>query len=157
RAQIAIRDATRFVNADIRLCHLIEGALLARSGKPAATNSPANSLSLELQKSLSDGPTTIERADEVFFRHLHVGEECLAEWRIAGDELDGSDLYAGRFHIDEQKADAFVLARVVGAHETEAPVGELCAGGPDLLAVDKIVIALVHALRAQAGEVRTCA
>ena len=42
---------------------------------------------------------------------------------------------------------------VVGAHQAEAPVGLVGVGGPDLLAVDQPVVALVLALGLQAGEV----
>ncbi len=43
----------------------------------------------------------------------------------------------------------------VGAHQAEAPVGVLRARGPDLLAVDQIVVALVLALGLQRGEIRS--
>src|SRR5262249_30868023 len=67
------------------------------------------------------------------------------------------DLHAWRLHVDQQKADPFMLAGVVGTHEAEAPIGELRARGPDLLAVDEEMIALVHALRAQACEIGSSA
>src|SRR5690606_3035468 len=51
-------------------------------------------------------------------------------------------------------ADAGVLLRGVGADEGEAPVGVLGAGGPDLLAVDQEVVALVLGAGRKAGQVR---
>src|SRR6185295_3480771 len=58
-------------------------------------------------------------------------------------------------HVDQQERDALVLFRVVGAHQAEAPVGILRTAGPDLLAVDEEMIALVDGLRSQAGETGT--
>ena len=41
----------------------------------------------------------------------------------------------------------------IAAGDDDAPVGEVRAGGPDLLAVDDPVVAVAHRARAQAGEV----
>ena len=74
--------------------------------------------------------------------------------RGAGDQLDRPRLDARLVHVDQQEGDALVLLGLrVGAHQAEAPVGVLRAGGPDLLAVDQPVVALVLALGLQAGEV----
>ena len=72
----------------------------------------------------------------------------VSHWpRGAGDHLDRPRLdLAGLMHVDQHEADALVLLGLrVGAHQAEAPVGVLGAGGPDLLAVDLPVVALVLA------------
>ena len=54
-----------------------------------------------------------------------------------------------------RKRDALMLLRGVGAHQAEAPVGPLRAAGPDLLAVDQEVVALVLGLGLQARRGRS--
>ncbi len=112
-------------------------------------------VALELQQPLGDGPALVELADQVLLRNLHVGEEHLRERRLAGDGPDRPHLDARGLHVDQEEADAVMLDLGIGAHEAEAPVGEAAARGPDLLAVDQIVVALVLGLGLQAGEVRT--
>src|SRR6266581_3385617 len=46
-----------------------------------------------------------------------------------------------------------MLSCVVRAHQTKAPVGKLRAARPYFLAVDEVVVAFVHGLRAKRGEV----
>ena len=48
-----------------------------------------------------------------------------------------------------------MLRAGIGAHQAEDPVGLVGIGGPDLLAVDQVVIALVLAARLQARKVRS--
>ena len=72
---------------------------------------------------------------------------------VAADQLDRPGLDARRGHVDQHEADAFVLLGRVGAHQAEAPVGLVGVGGPDLLAVDQPVVALVLAAGGEAGEV----
>src|SRR5580693_9110259 len=56
-------------------------------------------------------------------------------------------------HVDQQEADTLVLLGVVGAHQGETHVGPLTAGGPDLGAVDQVVVALVLGLHLHRVEV----
>ena len=93
-------------------------------------------------------------ADQVALGDLHVGEEGLAERAFAADQLDRPRLDAGRRHVDQHERDALVLlGRRVGAHQAEAPVGLVGVAGPDLLAVDQPVVALVLAPGLQRREV----
>src|SRR5689334_21031968 len=149
RAQIGIGDAALGVGADILLGDLIERASFAAAIETATAWRAADALPFELQEAFADCPAAIERTHQVFLRHLHVGEKGLAERRVAADQLDGAYLHARRFHVDQEERDAFMLLGVVGAHEAETPIGILRAAGPDLLAIDEIVIALVDALCAQ--------
>ena len=56
---------------------------------------------------------------------------------------------------DDEHGQAGVLRRVrVGARQQEPAVGVVRAGGPDLLAVDDPVVAILHRARAQPGDVR---
>jgi hypothetical protein len=50
----------------------------------------------------------------------------------------------GGLHVDQQEADAFLplLGLAVGAHQAEDPVAVVAQRGPDLLAVDDVVVAL---------------
>src|SRR5690242_2401204 len=60
----------------------------------------------------------------------------------AVDRDDRPHRDAGPLHVDQQKRDPFLpLFRLrVGAHEAEAPIGVVRGRGPDLLAVDDIVV-----------------
>ena len=62
-----------------------------------------------------------------FFSTRGVGEEGLAERRTARDQLDRPRLDTRLMHVDQDEADALVLARRVGAHQAEAPVGQMRA------------------------------
>src|SRR5438477_4715290 len=61
-----------------------------------------------------------------------------------------------RLHVYQQKRDSLLpLSRLrIGAYETEAPIGVMRGRGPDLLAVDDIIIAVVLGGGLQRGEVR---
>src|SRR6185437_1827737 len=148
-AQVRIGDAPLDVAADISLGDLVQAAQVG-AAEGSAPRIAALSVALELQQALSDGPATMERTHQILFGDLHVGEEGLAERRVAADQTDRPRLDSRRLHVDQEKGNAFVLARVVGADQAETPIGILRTRGPDLLAVDEEVIALVDRLRAQA-------
>ena len=147
-AQVGVGDAALVVEADV---------LLGEVGdRRAATHHPASALAgaLVLQQALADRPAAVQGADHVVLLDPGVGEEGLAERAVAGDQLDRPGFDAGLVHIDQHEGDALVLLGLgVGAHQAEAPVGVLGAGGPDLLAVDDPVVAGVLALGLQGGEV----
>ena len=104
---------------------------------------------------LGDLPALTEPADQVFRLDGGVGHEDLVELRAAGDLLEGPDLDAGLAHVEEEAGDALVLGHLrVRAGQEDAEVGDVAAGGPDLLAVDQeAAVALVLGARAQAGQV----
>ena len=107
-----------------------------------------------LQKALADGPALAFLADEVFLRDLHVGEKGFAERAGPADHGDRADFDAGRVHVDQHEADALVLVALVGSYNCKALVGPLAAAGPGLLAVDKVVVALVLGKGLEVREVR---
>ena len=114
---------------------------------------------LELEQELGVGPALVLLTDQVFDRHLHIGEEDLVDLVAhrrpsAVDQVDRVERDARRLHVDQQEGDALLtLALVGGADETEYPVGEVCVGRPDLLAVHDVVIALALGPGAQGREV----
>src|SRR5438094_3037004 len=95
------------------------------------------------ERGADDGPAAVHRTDHVLERHAHVLEEELVELRTAAqlDERPPGD--ARRAHVDDQAADALVLARLGGAaHEEEGTVGEGRLARPHLLPADYPVVAL---------------
>ena len=94
-------------------------------------------------------------ADEIVLLGDGVVEERLAERRCAGDQPDGPNGDAGLIHAEQEEADAVVLGHVgIRPHKAEDPVGVVGAGGPDLLAIDHEVVALVLRPGTKGGEVR---
>ena len=102
-----------------------------------------------------DEPAVALVAEPVADRDLHVGEEHLAEQRVAGDLADRADVDAGQLHVDDERGDALVLAAArdrgrVGA-ERNSPHFAICAErDPDLLAVDDVVRLVVGEDRGRA-------
>ena len=71
---------------------------------------------------------------------------------VHGD--DRATLDAGRFQIDQEEADAFLLLALGGgADEGENPIGMVGVARPDLLAVHHIVVAVRDGPRLQARQV----
>ena len=120
----------------------------------AAEAHAADHLALVAEQIFGDVPALVHLADDLVLRHLHVVEEGLAEGRIAGDEQDRPGRDAGARHVEQEEADPLMLGRGgIGADQAEDPVGLVGIAGPDLLAVDQPMIALVLAFGLQAGEV----
>ena len=88
-------------------------------------------------------------------RHFDIVKESLAKWRCAGNQLDrlGRDALAG--HIEQQERNAFMLLVLVGAGQAENPVGLIGIAGPDFLAVDQIMVALIDRAGLQRGQIGT--
>lgn len=105
------------------------------------------------------GPALVLFADPVLGGHAHVGEEHFVHFVLAVERDDRAHLHAGRIHVDEQEADAFLLAHVGrGAHEAEDHVRVMAERRPSLLAVDDVMIAprihAAHRARAHRREIR---
>ena len=99
-------------------------------------------------------PALVDLADHVGRGHAHVLEEDLVELGLAGDLAERPDGDARRLHVDQDERDALVLGRArIGAHEEEAPFRHVRHAGPDLLAVDDVVVAVEHGARLEIGEV----
>src|SRR6185369_5174688 len=121
--------------------------------RPRVASRPAAAGALELEEALADSPAAVPGTDQVVLLGARVGEEGLAEGGRIVDQPDRTGQHARLAHIDQHEADALMLLGGVGAHQAEAPIGEVGARGPDLLAVDQIVVALVFAPGLQGSEV----
>ena len=109
---------------------------------------------LEFKQRLGHRPALVLRADKVVQRHLHLVEKDFVEDVPAMKAADRSHLDARGFHVDQQKADALLrLGLIVGAHQAEHPVGVLRTAGPDLGAVDHVVISAPQRAGGQRGQV----
>src|SRR5213593_990038 len=128
---------------------LVEGDRVARDAPEGVR------AALEAERGLRDLPPLVQATDEIAPIGAGVGHEDLGEERGAGDLPERADLDARLAHVEEEARDALVLWRLrVGAGEQDPPVGDGPARGPDLLAVDDEVVALVLGARLEAREVR---
>ncbi len=99
-------------------------------------------------------PAVVDLAEHLRLVHAHVVEEDLVELRVAGDLLERLHRHAGRLHVEQEVRDALVLRRVgIGAREQHHPVGDVRERRPHLLAVDHVVVAVLHRPRLQRGQV----
>ena len=153
------RHAVDVEAGDVGAQHRIVAEHVASNASPSDPDWPPRPMPLIISRSwpsrylATSQPLLISPTDLVL-GHLHVVEEGLAEGRIAGDQQDRPGRDAGARHVEQQEADPLMLGRGrIGAHQAEDPVGLVGIAGPDLLAVDQPVIALVLALGLQAGEV----
>ncbi len=75
---------------------------------------------------------------------------------FAVEKNDRAQLNAGRFHVDKEKGDSFLLLGVlVGADKAEDHVGILTQGRPGLLSVYDIMVAGAYRRTFEAGEIRS--
>ena len=110
---------------------------------------------LEAQRHVRDPPAVVLVADQVGDRHPDLVEEDLAEVALAVERPHRAHLDALAVHVEDEPRDALVLRRVgIGAHEQLAPVGDVRARAPDLLARHDVVVAVAHGPGAQRREVR---
>ncbi len=94
-------------------------------------------------------------AEDVLGGHPDVLEEHLVELGVPGDLAERADGDARRVHVDEEVGEPLVLRDArVGAGEQHHPVGDLREAGPDLLAVDDVVVAVPHGPGLERREVR---
>jgi hypothetical protein len=105
-----------------------------------------------------DIPALVFLADEVLGRHPDIVEKHLVQMMAAVDRNDRTHRDARRLHVDQQERDALLppLRRGVGAHQAKAPIGMMRGRGPDLLAVDDVIVAVMPCRRLQRSEVRAC-
>ena len=95
-------------------------------------------------------------ADDVLLRHADVLEVLLAQFVVMPSTISiGRTVSPGVFmsSISKKLMPSCFFGPRVGAHQQEHLVGEVGAGGPDLRAVDDVVIAVEHGLGLQAREV----
>ena len=99
-------------------------------------------------------PAVVLPAQQVARGHAHVLEEDLVEVVAVGDVGHGLHGHAGGAHVEDEGADAAVLARLrVRAREHDHLVRQVRVRRPDLLAVEHVVVAVAHGARGQRGEV----
>ena len=95
-------------------------------------------------------------AENVLRRHADVLEEHLVELGVAGDLAERAHGDPRRVHVEEEVGEPLVLLGArIGAGQQHHPVGDLREAGPDLLAVDHVVVAVLHGPGLEAGQVRS--
>ena len=96
-----------------------------------------------------DLPAVALRSQNVDGRDLHVMEKDLGEFRLAGHLAERPHLDAGTLHVDEDVGQSRVLlGRGVTPRQQRAPIRDPAVAGPDLLPINKVVVAF---------ELRACA
>ena len=129
---------------------------VCRVSGPAANAHAGNHVAFMLQELFSDGPTLVFFTHEVGPGNSNVIKECFAERRSATDQLNRFCCYAFRGHVKKQKADAFMLGRLgVSSNQAENPIGVVGIGGPDLRAINNVIVPIDYGTGLQAGEVLT--
>src|SRR6185312_10277918 len=100
---------------------------------------------LEFEQIFAVGPALALFADTVGDWHAHVVEEHLVDLVIAADGQDRPRRDAGALHVDQDEGDAVLLPlALVGADQREHHVGVVGVRGPDLGAVDDVVVTVAH-------------
>ena len=138
----------------LALGQVFQGAQFALAGAHAA-----RAHALVAQQVLGHRPAFVLFKHQVLDRHLDVIKEDLVHLVAAVHQDQGAHRDAGRGHVHQQKADAFLalLGLAVGAHQAEDPVPVVAECGPDLLAVDDVVVALALGPGFDGGQVGACA
>jgi hypothetical protein len=114
----------------------------------------AQARALVHQQVLGHRPAVVLLADQGRDGHAHVVEEHLVQLVVARQAGNGPDGDARQVQVETQEADALLrLALDAGAHQAEDAVGEMRVRGPDLGAVDDVVIAIAHRAALQRGQV----
>ena len=116
----------------------------------------ADRRALEVERRNGGVPAPVLLADDVLFRYAHVIEEHLVELVGAGHVHQRLHRDARRLHIQDEVGNPLVLGRVrVGAGEQDHPLGHMRQRGPDLLAVEDVVVTVAHGFRLERGQIRT--
>src|SRR6202050_3663656 len=101
-------------------------------------------------------PSVVHFAENIFGWHANIAKENLVEFGFPGHLTQRTYLDAGRFHIDEEHRKALVFREAgIGAYDQLTPVADPAVAGPDLLAVDDVVIAVQPRFHLQTGEIGT--
>src|ERR687897_136731 len=99
---------------------------------------------LEHQGGVRALPAIVEPADHRVVAHPGLAEEHLVEQRPAGHLAQRPHLDARLAHVDDEVRDPGVLGLVgVGAGDEHAQIGDVATGGPDLLAGDDPLFAIL--------------
>ncbi|GIR63394.1 MAG: hypothetical protein CM15mP68_0600 [Pseudomonadota bacterium] len=92
----------------------------------------------------SDFPTLTFGAQTIFDRNLYVSEEDLGKVLVARHVLDGSYFDSRRVHGDQQAGNTVVFRIHIelSAREQNNPLRPRCAGGPNFLPINDIIVAI---------------
>ena len=117
---------------------------------------------------LTDGETLIHQRGQRHFPALadiaqtlavgytHIIEEHFIKAAAAGNLLNRANFNARRFHIEEEKGQAFMLRHGrVRAGDDNAVIAKMRARRPNLLAINHPFIAVFFAFRAQTRDIGT--
>ena len=106
------------------------------------------------QRRQRDLPAVADAADDVRVGDPRLLDEELVELRLAGDLAQRADLDGLLLHVHQEVGQALVLGGLaVGARDEHAPLRVLGAAGPDLLAGDDPVVAVLDRARLERREV----
>ena len=73
-------------------------------------------VAFELKQPLGNAPALVDLADEVFLRDLDVGQEHFGKMPCTVDQLNGPHIDALGLHVDQDEADALLLAALIGSN-----------------------------------------
>ena len=122
----------------------------------AAAHASTDRRSFVLEQTLRDSPALSGRADHIALGHAHIVEESFAKGRCAADQTYRPDGDARRLHVEQNESNPVVFRHIrIGAHEAKHPVRMVGVRGPDLRAIDDVVVAILDRAGLQPGEVRT--
>ena len=122
----------------------------------AAAETTSDRRSLVHERRNRNAPSVAFRAESIGVGRAGVREEHFVETTRTAHLLDRPNFNTRSFHVDDEVRKARVLDRVlVGAGNDHAPLAELCAGGPDFLAIDHPVVTVTNRRGLKTGEVRT--
>src|SRR5439155_13931129 len=108
----------------------------------------------ELEQVFAVGPALAFLADAVGDGHADIVEEHLVDLVIAADGQDRPRRDARALHVDQDEGDAVLLPLgLVGADQREHAIGVMGMRGPDLGAVDDVVVAIAHRAGFQRREI----
>ena len=103
---------------------------------------------LVAEAGVGDPPAVVDLADHPVGGDAHVVEEDLVEVVGPGDLAQRAHVDPGGPHVERERGDARLLGHVgVGAGQQVADVGVVAVGGPHLLAVDDVVVAVAATAR----------
>ena len=106
------------------------------------------------ERDLGEPPSLALLADAVLLVQAGVVEEDLIE-RVGGRHVDDRrQSHAGQVHRHDEVRQPLVLRDVgVGACDQDPELGVMAAAGPDLGAVEHVLVAVANGTRGEAGEI----